>query len=264
MRSAVEARPAATCRLKRSVVLRVECLRQNGRHGLCGVIGHDRLAPARTGSRASGFFAANRSSAAIPVISATHGTGTGRCPTALLATPCPPHCASQTPREAAMSASAYTQAYAAWRADPEAWWAAAAAGHHLGPTLGPRLRSRRSAPYGRWFPGATLNTCFNCLDRHVAAGRGDQPALIWDSPMTGRVETFTYRQTAAPHREAGRRAGRHSASRGRPGGDLPADGPRGGRSPCWPAPASARSTRWCSAVLPPPNSPRASPTPSRR
>ena len=52
----------------------------------------------------------------------------------------------------------------------------------------------RSGRTGRWFPGATLNTCYNCIDRHVAAGRGEQAALIWDSPMTGRIETFTYRQ----------------------------------------------------------------------
>ena len=40
--------------------------------------------------------------------------------------------------------------------------------------------------YGRWFPGGWLNTCYNAVDRHVAAGRGAQPAIIWDSPMTGR------------------------------------------------------------------------------
>ena len=49
-----------------------------------------------------------------------------------------------------------------------------------------------SGPYGRWFPGAMLNTSYNCLDRHVAAGRGAQPALIWDSAMTGQVVRFTY------------------------------------------------------------------------
>ena len=43
-------------------------------------------------------------------------------------------------------------------------------------------------------PVRMLNTCFNCVDRHVLAGRGEQAALIWDSPMTGRIETFTYRQ----------------------------------------------------------------------
>jgi propionyl-CoA synthetase len=89
-----------------------------------------------------------------------------------------------------MSASAYTQAYAAWRADPEAWWAAAAQGITWNRRWD-RVFDPAIAPYGRWFPGATLNTCYNCLDRHVASGRADQPALIWDSAMTGRVETFT-------------------------------------------------------------------------
>ncbi|MBA2641193.1 MAG: propionyl-CoA synthetase [Nocardioidaceae bacterium] len=47
-------------------------------------------------------------------------------------------------------------------------------------------------PLYRWFPGGTLNTCFNALDRHVVAGRGDQPALIYDSPVTGQQRSFTY------------------------------------------------------------------------
>ncbi|WP_188193408.1 propionyl-CoA synthetase [Nonomuraea sp. SYSU D8015] len=45
---------------------------------------------------------------------------------------------------------------------------------------------------GRWFPGGRLNTCHNALDRHVAAGRGGQAALIHDSPVTGTVRTYTY------------------------------------------------------------------------
>src|SRR5215813_5031411 len=48
-------------------------------------------------------------------------------------------------------------------------------------------------PFYRWFPGATLNTCWNALDRHVAAGRGDRTALIWDSPVTGQINRLTYR-----------------------------------------------------------------------
>ena len=40
-------------------------------------------------------------------------------------------------------------------------------------------------PKIRWFPGAVLNTCFNAVDLHVLAGRGDQTALIYDSPVTG-------------------------------------------------------------------------------
>src|SRR5262249_4530585 len=46
--------------------------------------------------------------------------------------------------------------------------------------------------YGRWFVGAETNTCHNCLDRHVLAGRGDDIALIYDSPMTGAKRRFTY------------------------------------------------------------------------
>jgi propionyl-CoA synthetase len=47
-------------------------------------------------------------------------------------------------------------------------------------------------PFYRWFPDATLNTCYNALDRHVVNGRADQPALIHDSPVTGSTTTLTY------------------------------------------------------------------------
>jgi propionyl-CoA synthetase len=49
-------------------------------------------------------------------------------------------------------------------------------------------------PFYRWFPGARLNTCWNALDRHLAAGRGERVALIWDSPVTGQIRQFTYRE----------------------------------------------------------------------
>jgi propionyl-CoA synthetase len=42
--------------------------------------------------------------------------------------------------------------------------------------------------------GAQLNTCWNAVDRHIAAGRGERTALIWDSPVTGQIERFTYRE----------------------------------------------------------------------
>mgnify|MGYP000505844441 CR=1 FL=1 len=45
-----------------------------------------------------------------------------------------------------------------------------------------------------WFAGGTLNTCHNCLDRHVAAGRGDTAALIYDSPVTGTIRSYSYDQ----------------------------------------------------------------------
>jgi propionyl-CoA synthetase len=47
-------------------------------------------------------------------------------------------------------------------------------------------------PKIRWFPGAVLNTCFNAVDLHVLAGRGDQAALIYDSPVTGATRSFSY------------------------------------------------------------------------
>ena len=56
-----------------------------------------------------------------------------------------------------MSASAYTQAYAAWRADPEAWWAAAAQGITWDRPWD-RVFDPTTGPYGRWFPGATSTT----------------------------------------------------------------------------------------------------------
>ncbi len=52
-------------------------------------------------------------------------------------------------------------------------------------------------PFYRWFPDATLNTCYNALDRHVVAGRADQAALVYDSPVTGTKRTFTYAELLA-------------------------------------------------------------------
>ena len=46
--------------------------------------------------------------------------------------------------------------------------------------------------YGRWFPGGVCNTCFNAVDRHVDAGRGDQAAIIYDSPLAGTKRDLTY------------------------------------------------------------------------
>ena len=87
--------------------------------------------------------------------------------------------------------SSYQSTYAAWQADPEAYWAAAAT--RIDWDRAPdRIFDPAAGPYGRWFPDARLNTCHNAVDRHVAAGRGAQPAIIWDSPMTGRIETLTY------------------------------------------------------------------------
>lgn len=87
--------------------------------------------------------------------------------------------------------SGYAAAYGTWERDPEAWWAAAAEGIDWH-TRWNRVFDPARGPYGAWFPGGTLNTCENCLDRHVAAGHGECVALIWDSAMTGEVRRVSY------------------------------------------------------------------------
>jgi propionyl-CoA synthetase len=89
--------------------------------------------------------------------------------------------------------SRYAEVYAAWRADPQAFWAKAA--EEIDWIRAPkRIFDERAGVYGRWFPDATCNTCFNALDRHVAAGRGDRMALVYDSPVTGAKRRITYGQ----------------------------------------------------------------------
>jgi propionyl-CoA synthetase len=57
-----------------------------------------------------------------------------------------------------------------------------------------RVLDRSRPPFYRWFAGGLLNTCWNALDRHVAAGRGERTALVWDSPVTDGIARFTYRE----------------------------------------------------------------------
>ncbi|MCC7427494.1 MAG: propionyl-CoA synthetase [Alphaproteobacteria bacterium] len=87
--------------------------------------------------------------------------------------------------------SRYEQVYADWARDPEGWWAARAEGLSW-TRRWDRVLDASRPPLYRWFPGGMLNTCYNALDRHVAAGRGAQAALVYDSPMAGRLESLTY------------------------------------------------------------------------
>ncbi len=85
----------------------------------------------------------------------------------------------------------YGDIYSGWKNDREGFWLEAAkAIDWVSPPR--RAFDRDSGPYGRWFPDATCNTCHNALDRHVAAGRGNQTAIIYDSPVTGTVRHITY------------------------------------------------------------------------
>ncbi len=87
--------------------------------------------------------------------------------------------------------SRYHDVYAHWQRSPEVFWAEAAADIHWFEKP-KKIFDRDAGIYGRWFTGATCNTCYNALDRHVLAGRNDQPALIYDSLVTSTVKTFTY------------------------------------------------------------------------
>jgi len=89
--------------------------------------------------------------------------------------------------------SRYDEVYAAWKADPDAYWARAA--RAIDWEVAPKtVFDPKMGVYGRWFPDGRLNTCWNAVDRHLGAGRGNQTALIWDSPITGRGASYTYAQ----------------------------------------------------------------------
>jgi propionyl-CoA synthetase len=77
--------------------------------------------------------------------------------------------------------------------EPEAFWADAAAAIDWDEPW-QRVLDDSRAPFYRWFTGARMNTCYNALDRHVEDGRADQPALIYDSPVTDTVSAYTYRE----------------------------------------------------------------------
>ncbi|OBF54081.1 propionyl-CoA synthetase [Mycolicibacterium monacense] len=89
--------------------------------------------------------------------------------------------------------SGYRDLFRASIDDPEKFWAEAA--RAVAWTREPtRVLDDSNPPFYRWFPDGELNTCANALDRHVEDGRGEQAALIYDSPVTGVKGTYTYRE----------------------------------------------------------------------
>jgi propionyl-CoA synthetase len=92
--------------------------------------------------------------------------------------------------------SRYASVYRQWRENPEAFWAEAAKA--IDWTRPPqRIFDANAGVYGRWFPDATGNVCYNAIDRHVAAGRGDRIAYYYDSPVTGTKRRITYAELLA-------------------------------------------------------------------
>jgi propionyl-CoA synthetase len=92
-----------------------------------------------------------------------------------------------------MPMARYAETYRRSLERPEEFWAEAAEAIDWEKRWDSVLDKSRP-PFYRWFAGARLNTCWNALDRHVAAGRGERTALIWDSPVTGQIQSFTYRE----------------------------------------------------------------------
>ena len=92
-----------------------------------------------------------------------------------------------------MADSDYAGAYQRSLDDPSGWWGEIAERIDWY-TKWDTVLDASAKPVARWFSGGSLNTCHNALDRHVANGRGDQAALIYDSAVTDTVVTYTYRE----------------------------------------------------------------------
>ena len=155
----------------------------------------------------------------------------------------------------------YSELYNSWKADPEGFWMTAAEAIDWVEAPSKALIAE-NAPLYEWFTDAEVNTCWNAVDRHVEAGHGDRKAIIYDSPSTGAKSSITYAELrdrvaslagALRPRESPRATGSSSTCRWCPR--------RWKR--CLPAPGSARSIRWSSAVSRPTNLPCASTTPAQ-
>src|SRR5215831_13405846 len=93
-------------------------------------------------------------------------------------------------------ASRYHEVYGRCQRDPEGFWAEAAREIDWYEPIA-KVFDPSAGVYDRWFVGATCNTCYNAVDRHVLGGRGPQTAIIYDSPITASKRSLTYTQLLA-------------------------------------------------------------------
>jgi propionyl-CoA synthetase len=100
------------------------------------------------------------------------------------------------PRGEEQSMTGYAETYRRSLEDPDGFWAEQAelVDWISAPSV---ILDRSNPPFYRWYVDGRLNTCYNTLDRHVIEGRADQPALIYDSPVTGSTAIYTYAQLLA-------------------------------------------------------------------
>jgi propionyl-CoA synthetase len=103
--------------------------------------------------------------------------------------PCGPPAGNRRIRQ--VGVGAYESTYRRSLDDREGFWrdAAGSIDWRVEPQ---RILDDSRPPFYRWFPDGVLNTCENAVDRHVDGGRADQPALVYDSAVTGTVRVFTY------------------------------------------------------------------------
>jgi len=87
----------------------------------------------------------------------------------------------------------FNEVYTRSLSDPEGFWGEAAEEIDWIERWD-QVLDRSNPPFYRWFRGGVLNTCYNALDRHVENGRGDQPALIYDSPVTDTVRRYSFKE----------------------------------------------------------------------
>lgn len=90
--------------------------------------------------------------------------------------------------------SEYAEAYKRSLDDPEQFWGEI--GEQMVHWDKPfeKVLDNSRPPFTKWFVGGYLNACYNCIDRHVKAGKGDNVAIIHDSPMTDSVRHVTYQE----------------------------------------------------------------------
>jgi len=87
----------------------------------------------------------------------------------------------------------YEQEHRRSLTDPEGFWGDVARDVHW-TRRWDKVLDQSNPPFYRWFRGGELNTCYNAVDVHVDRGRGKQKALVYDSPVTGTVKAYTYRE----------------------------------------------------------------------
>ncbi|KAF2134544.1 acetyl-CoA synthetase-like protein [Dothidotthia symphoricarpi CBS 119687] len=101
-----------------------------------------------------------------------------------------------------MSTHIQDQVYANSISDPETFWASQAESVHwhkkptraFEKTTKHLKKSNVSHDHWHWFPDGEISTTYNCVDRHVANGNGENVAIYWDSPVTGQKERYTYKE----------------------------------------------------------------------